>query len=294
MRPIRLPVLLFIAGILLSGAASQVAGQDSPRSVSELRRENEQLRIRIDELEAQLTRSQEAIEKLLDQVQQLNERLGELQRQLDERPAASGSENPEQGQPTPAQTFAELPEQALFAAPESLLRFSEASYDENFGTITPPFESNDARARYLRDIEAWSKALKRTQRSQIDWVVEVRRVLTDVQPLTIEYRAVDPQSRAPYSDRVFLLQIPSRYERRFREQSDARYWRLRGVAGISLNINPDRETMGFFDVRPFIGPFVEFGMDISVNSFLLAPEPEAESEQNESESGPGDSPEAGS
>jgi uncharacterized coiled-coil protein SlyX len=278
---------------MLSGPAAHVDAQDSPRSVSELRRENEQLRIRIDELEAQLARSQEAIEQLLEQVQQLNERLGELQRQLEERPAASGSENPEQGQQTPAQTFAELPEEALFAAPESLLRFSQASYDENFGSVTPPFESNDARARYLRDVEAWSKALKRTQRSQVDWVVEVRRVLTDVQPLAIEYRAVNPQSRAPYSDRVFLLQIPSRYERRFREQTDTRYWRLRGVAGVSLNINPDRETMGFFDVRPFIGPFVEFGMDISVNSLLPAPEPEAEDQQNDNESDAEDPSDAG-
>ncbi|MFI4855883.1 MAG: centrosomin N-terminal motif 1-containing protein [Phycisphaerales bacterium JB065] len=287
MRSIRIPLALLVLCLVALFSPSTMA-QDSPRSISELRRENEQLRLRIDELEAQLTRSQEAIEKLLEQVSQLNERVAQLQRELERRPAGTGQDSGPADSPPPP-VLAKLPEGEVFAAPEALLRFTRESYEASFGDIQLPFASPDARNRYLRDAESWLKGLKRTQRDQIDWTIEIVRVHEDQQPLTVDYRVVDPQSRTPYSGRIYTLQVPSRFERRFRDAGMSGFWQLRGVVGLAPNINREREDEGFFDVRPFIGPYIEFGIDLSVNSLLRATEPEQPEENQEAPGADADS-----
>lgn len=287
MRSIRIPLaLVTLCGVVLLSPI--VAAQDSPRSISELRRENEQLRLRIDELEAQLTRSQEAIAELLEQVRTLNEQVAQLQRELERRPAETGQDSASPASPPPP-AFAELPEGEVFAAPEALLRFTRESYEANFGGIELPFESLDARNRYLRDAESWIKGLKRTQRDQIDWTIEIIRIHEDEQPLTVDYRVVDPQSRTPYSGRVYTLQIPGRFERRFRDAGMSGFWQLRGVVGLTPNINREREDEGFFNVRPYIGPYIEFGIDLSVNSLLRATEPEQPEENRDAPGADADS-----
>jgi len=267
---------LGLALCLMLCATATTSAQDSPPSVSELRRENEQLRVRIDELEAQLARSQQSIDQLLEQVRQLNAQVAELKKDLDaRREPAEGDTSPEEtdSPPQPEQTYADLPASAPFAAPETMFRAVRDSYEEVFGEVTTPFESSDARNRYQRDAEAWSKSLKRSLRSQIEWTIEVRRIITsEREPLTIEYRALDAATRLPYSDRVFTMQVPARFERRILQDRDAKYWQLRGVAGAALIINRERESIGFFDVRPFVGPYVEFGIDLTVSSIVPAPE----------------------
>lgn len=281
-------LLVFVIGI--SWVAPLTYSQESPPSVSELRRENEQLRLRIDELESQLERSQQAIEELLKQVRELNTRVAELQRALGAQPAAAVDAQPaapnssdDLGQED-APRYASLPEDNPFAAPESLFDFVRSSYHETFGQVALPFESTDARNRYLRDLDAWTKSLRRSQRAQIEWVIEVRRLLTEGSATHLEYRVVDAITRLPYSERTFVMQVPSRYERRVLQERNATHWKIRGVVAAAPAINRNRETIGFFDVRPFVGPYVEFGFDLSVNSILNAQEiqetdtPEAESE----------------
>ena len=263
---------------LMLFATPVISAQDSPPSVSELRRENEQLRVRIDELEAQLARSQASIDQLLEQVRLLSAQVAELTKELNSRRDHTEGNTPPGGDtdapPQPEQNFAELPASEPFAAPEAMFRAVTDSYQEVFGEVTAPFESADARSRYLRDIEAWSKSMKRSLRSQIEWTIEVRRIITsEREPLTLEYRAVDTATRLPYSDRVFTMQIPARFERRILQDRNEKYWQLRGVAGAALIINRERESVGFFDVRPFIGPYVEFGIDLAVASIVPAPEP---------------------
>ena len=266
--------------------------QESPPSVSELRRENEKLRQRIDELEAQLAKSQQSINQLLEEVRTLNTRVAELQRQLETRPAQpSTPDGGGEAEPAPpAPVFAELPESQPFAAPESLLLFVRQSYESNFGEITVPFDSAEERSRYIRAVESWSSGLRRTQRSQVEWLVEIRSVLSNESPMVVEYRVLDPVTRRAYSERVFAMQIPARFERRIRE-SETKTWILRGVAGLDLNINRDRETMGFFDVTPFIGPYVEFAFKLNANALIAAPAPAQQSEQSSDQDSDSDSQE---
>jgi len=277
--------------LLLSVPSAQVIAQDSPPSVSELRRENEQLRLRIDELEAQLERSQEAITKLLEQVSELNTRVAALQTELQKWQAGATDEPRSPNTPAPdepIQTYATLPESQPYAAPESMFRSVIESYGEAFGEVVTPFASTDARNRYLRDVDAWSKVLRRSLRSQVEWTIEIRGITKpDREPMAIEYRVVDPNTLLPYSDRYFTLQIPTRFERRIAQDRNTKYWRLRGVASAMLNINRDRESIGFFDVRPFVGPFVEFGLDVALSSLVPAPEPtEPDSDRNIAPSDP--------
>ena len=269
---------LLLAVVCCGPLAATLRAQESPPSVSELRRENEQLRQRIDELEAQLAKSQESINQLLEQVRELNSRVAELQRLLERRPAPQGESDsaPESAEPAPSTpTLAELPEAQPFVAPEGLLRLVRESYKANFGEVTVPFETSDARARYLRDVEAWANSLRRTQRGQVEWLIEIRQVLSNESPMVVEYRVLDRETRQPYSDRVFSMQVPPRFERRMRD-APTQTWLLRGVAWLDININRDRDSMGFFDVTPFIGPYVEFGFDLNVNAVLAAPAPETE------------------
>ena len=86
------------------------------------------------------------------------------------------------------------------------------------------------------------------------------------------------------------MQIPARFERRIRE-SEAKTWILRGVAGLDLNINRDRETMGFFDVTPFIGPYVEFAFKLNANALIAAPAPTQQSDHSRDQDSDSDSQE---
>lgn len=298
MRTVRFSLLpLGLALCLLLVVSPLATAQDSPPSASELRRENEQLRIRIDELEAQLARSQESIDQLLEQVRRLNAQVAELRAELEaRREPASDSETPQDEAPVqPQQAYAELPESQPFAAPEAMFRAVIDSYRIAFGEVGVPFESSDARHRYLRDAEAWSKSLKRSLRSQVEWTIEVRRIISSERdPLVLEYRVVDPVSRLPYSDRVYALEVPARFERRVLQERSTAHWQLRAVASAATTINRERESIGFFDVRPFVGPYVEFGIDLSVSSIVPAPPQQEEGSDAAPESPEEDSAGSGS
>jgi uncharacterized coiled-coil protein SlyX len=285
------PLLALALLVLFSIPCSHAIAQDSPPSVSELRRENEQLRIRIDELETQLARSQEAISKLLEQVSELNTRVAALQEELRRRTSGPDGQPRSPDEPAveePAQSYAQLPESEPYAAPESMFRSVVDSYAKAFGEVETPFESSDARNRYLRDVDVWSKSLRRSLRSQVEWTIEVRNISqAEREALFIEYRVVNSETRLPYSDRYFKIPIPARFERRILQSRDTRFWQMRGVVSASLNINRDRESVGFFDVRPFVGPFVEFDLEVALSSVMPAPEP-AEPQSSE-DGGPSDS-----
>jgi len=268
-------VVALLLGLFLTPAT--LHAQESPPSVSELRRENEQLRLRIDELESQLARSQRSIDELLKQVSDLNARVADLQRELGSgtpRPSGDAPSAPPTSAADPEPSYAPLPQSMPYTAPETMFSMVKESYDAAFGEVETPFGSADARSRYLREADAWTKSTRRSQRGQIDWIIEVRRVLSETSPVEIEYRVVDTETRLPYSDRTFVMEIPARSERRFlQERATTTHWRLRGMAIASPTINRNRQTVGFFDVRPFVGPYIEFGFDLSINSLLPAPEP---------------------
>ncbi len=207
------PCAVAACGPLHSNAASPGVAAVGERS---LRRENEQARQRIDELEAQLTKSQESINQLLEQVRELTARVAEPAAVLEQRPASPSGSDGGDSQPKPKRPRRRSP---------NSLRPSRLSprrvFSRSCGSPTPRTSATSAcRSIHRKFADATARSGGMGEQpapnaaGQIEWLIEVRNVVSSESPMVVEYRVLDRETRLPYSERLFAMQVPARFERR--------------------------------------------------------------------------------
>jgi len=220
-------------------APAQTQGSQSP---AELRRENDALRERIDQLEAALDEARAQTEALTRQVESLR---SELERaRATPRPAAPME--PESG-PVPLDRF---------ACPEALLLWLSDDYTEAFGPDPSPA---------MQDIRQWIRRANLT-RAEVRWHVRVLEVrpddgAPDAVRVVNFIGATGETICAPYT-----LQLGPRDLGRLRAQPDVERWTIEGIFAAKPGLNPDR-TEPETGVSPdLIGPHTEFGWSLTVRS----------------------------
>lgn len=266
--------LLFMLIVLSCSFAPAAFAQSRTPTPAELRRENEALRERVEQLEAELRTATDTIQQMREQMDELSSELESLRLELRRNPPAAG-EGAQAASPEPqGPAFAELPEGDQLAAPEAMLAIMIESYEQELAGAS--YETDADYRRYMSLLSKWSRLVRRELRGQAEWVVEITGVVTDSdRRLVVSYRVIDPASRLPYGDREYELELPGGIAtRRFRDNPDHDLWLIRGRVLAMPEINPDRETVGFFDIPPFIGSFAEFGFDFRVETFVRVADPE--------------------
>lgn len=258
------------AGLLVAPAAiTGVAHAQPEASTNDLRRENDQLRERIAQLQAQLAERNKKIKELEDKVKEL-EKGGTPAT----TPAPTPAKTPDATTPpdtsTPSGPTATPPEDPL-AAPESLFAVLQAEYNDTVGTL-PRGNESDVK-RYLREVSKWAKAAERKHRGSVDWVILVQKVNEEAGRTTIDYRVIDASSGLAYGTTTSQLALSGRLAKQITEQPNQKTWKLIGTMNAKPAVNPERAEATLFNVPKLIGPYAEFGFDVSVTSLtpILAP-----------------------
>lgn len=227
---------------------------DAPaQSVKALREENEALQARIRELEAELVAAEARIAQLEAQVESLE----------------SAEEEPPPAPPLDAPVTVD--ESKPEASPRAVLAAIRASFAETFESLDGP--SSRSWRKEQRDIEKWIKARERDLRKSIDWQVTVSpngTVRRGRREARLEFLAVDPVTATPLGSFVAILDRNQLARLGDLEKEHE------GLAGITLHmtgtlkpilrINPDRAERGPFDNPPFVGPYVEFGLEVETKT----------------------------
>ncbi|TVQ81032.1 MAG: hypothetical protein EA380_02650 [Phycisphaeraceae bacterium] len=252
--------------LVLGGTASAQPDE----SMADLRRENEALRQRIAQLEAQLATAREEAEGL-------REANRVLLRQLERTPPAPSPPpepvaTPDEAEPpvpteAPEERRRAYPDPASadpFAFPDALLSAIQRSHDDAMGSETLDKEQPGA---YFGALRRWANSANRAFRGRIDWVVSVsdeRGAIPAQQPVRIF--VVDPETLQPLHREAFIVELSSRDRRRVAEESSRPAWRIIGQITSQVRVNPDRPERGVFNTPVFLGPFAEFDYELRVLS----------------------------
>lgn len=245
----------FFIGVVPTALAR---AQDDP-STAVLQRENDLLRERIAQLESQLAHSRKRITDLEKQV-------AELQAKLAASPATpttdggSGAAPPAE-QPMPV--YAEIPADPM-AGPDSLFLALKADYETRFKDMS--FDSDAERKRCIAEVGAWARQAPRALRGSFEWIIEVAQVVAEREEATIEFRVIDPSSGNPCSDRYYTMKIPGRMAHPISLMRDRKLWVVKGMLAAKPGVNASRPDVGAFDTPRFIGPFAEFGFEVTPRS----------------------------
>lgn len=253
---VRICVLAFvILGTIMPG------GRARAQSDADLRRENQQLSTQISDLTQEL-------EALKSTNQSLQERIAQLEAQL--AAARRSSSGGPATLPPLEEPEVTIDESKPEASPRAMLQAVQASHDEAIKGMEIGREGDGKRRAYLRKLEQWEAGAERSLRSQISWHVrEVDRRNSDNNRIWTLV-AVDPKSGAELGD-PFEVMLPRNVADRlaaFESREELGVMVMRGTALPQIRVNQARAERGSFDRPRFIGPYVEYALQVEVKSLL--------------------------
>lgn len=268
--PHRLPTLTvgLIAVLLAVLTAAPTATGQSPQ---ELRRDNEQLRARVADLERELGAA-------LQEIARLRAELASL--------VASGGNGA--ATPPPADAPVTLDESTPNASPRALYRALTDRYEAAAAAMAAEGTEMEPGDRvHIRALQRWAARVESELRDSISWHVRiVESARADRGGWILRLQAVDPVTETPLGDPfdALLARGPAS-----RLKSLAEHARLpdvlvlRGTLFPEVTINADRAEPGPFDKPRLIGPYAEFGLSVTARS--IAPPEDAPAETADAASG---------
>ncbi|UCD75082.1 MAG: hypothetical protein JSV91_15010 [Phycisphaerales bacterium] len=276
MRSRPLPAIAFLAaGLTILGSAAYPANAQSD---NDLRRENQSLRTRVRDLEAELRAAREQIEALQKEI-------GRLEGLLEA--AGSGRRVPLQPPPEPEKVTVD--ESVPEASPRALFTALTNDYQEKLGDLERGDPGSTTRANYFRALERWQNAATAKFRAPIEWHVRVkdRAVPTARGGFIISLVAVDPVTDVELgqSFEVLLARNIARRLADVEDRGGLEVLLLKGILMPAVWINPNRESPGTFDNPRLIGPFAEFDFRVEVRSLIPAPKEKEAKDKGKEQTG---------
>lgn len=259
--------------ITLCLALTYIAPQTQAQSDSQLRRQNDELRERVRELTEELRQANQ-------QIAELQKTIAQLERDLDA--ARSG-----RGEVPPLEEKVSIDESTPDASPRALLSHLQEDYQATLGEMETGSTGDRERNAYMRALERWTKRVNRELRMPIEWHVKVVDAVRASRGVRLELIAIDPEHGTELGDSfIGTLNSSSVIRRleRFDENGQMDHLVLRGVLEPKVSINPGRDAPGTFNTPPFIGPFAEFAMTVTIET-MLPPEEAAKEKRDREKSG---------
>lgn len=150
------------------------------------------------------------------------------------------------------------------ASPDALLATAQDSYVEAVRGLSYDTERN--RALYLRRLRQWITRTNKEYTGPITWVTELVSYNQTNERSDIAVVVVRDAETGYRLSRDFDLSISRRLGRRIAEVEPGSLLELRGIIRSDLLINAARQEVGPFNEPRFVGPFVEFGYSIDIQS----------------------------
>jgi hypothetical protein len=251
-RAVCLPALL-AAVLFLARAAS---AQQPAVSDSDLRRENDQLKQRVAQLETQLAEAQRRAQTMQTEIERLRKLI------------ASGGGGGKSASPTTpdapegeAEAFEPAPEEPL-ASPASMFNTLVKDYEKD---LTPlPRESRQDQQRYLAEARKWAAKAIREIKGKVDWTISNVSVTGEPRgERDVSFQVVNPANGKPYGP-VVTAKMRGDLAQKLANQPPESQWKITGMANAAPKVVPERDKPGAFDKpQSFIGPYVEFAFELN-------------------------------
>jgi hypothetical protein len=260
LRPVILAIGLMAGVSVITPALGQTTVQGA--SDSDLRKQNQQLQSRVQDLERELKAAQDRIIELEKKVAAGGHTAGN-----------SGTTTTTAGS-TSAEPQVSIDENVPSASPRALLRALTERYQNDPAKLEMGKDGDGKRRAYVRRLEGWKATVERELRGPIKWHAQV--IGPGEPPFVNGYErvrlvAVDPvtglQLGAPFD--VSLNRTASDRLANWMSKGEADVVVVTGTLNPMVNINENRTARGSFDNPPYIGPFAEMGFDINVQSLTL-------------------------
>jgi hypothetical protein len=249
-RYLKIGLPVFVLCLIVGPAAGQ--------SDADIRRENQRLKTQVADLQAELGAANTRIKELEAQVQQLTQALRQAQQGL--QPAV----------PMPPERVT-IDESVPDASPRALLNAMRTSYEEVAKDLDIGADDSRERIAYLRAAERWTAAANRKFRAPIEWVVQPIELRGQTQRgYVIRLIAVDPVTHVQLGAPFDVLVPRNRYRRLAdeAERGELELLVLKGVLLPEAILNTTRHEAGPFDNPPLIGPYVQFGFQVEVQTMI--------------------------
>ena len=245
--PMRHPRLfLAILGLALCLGATNTMAAPQSRSADDLARENERLKMELQDLRSKLAAA--------------TKRIGELEQAI----ATGGGTDTAPLAPKPTVIVKKSP----YGMVQSVRDDYRAAVEAGEIPAADDLGGEAARIRYRRAAEKWVLDRNRQYKTRTTWPV----VIEEIRPIDREtglavLRAVSPDSNAPAGESFevrFPAKMTPRLEREMAKQdADTAPVQLDVIFIPNLRLRPDLMERGPFHDASYIGPMVEMDWDLS-------------------------------
>lgn len=250
-RAVFLPALL--AAVLFLARA--VSAQQPAVSDSDLRRENDQLKQRVAQLETQLAEAQRRSQTLQTEIERLRKLIASGGGDKSASPTTPGAPEGE------AESFEPAPEEPL-ASPASMFNKLVKDYEKDIAPL--PRESRQDQQRYLAEARKWAAKAIREVKGKVDWTISNVSVTGEPRgERDVSFQVVNPANGKPYGP-VVSTKMRGDLAQKLANQPPESQWKISGMANAAPKVVPERDKPGAFDKpQSFIGPYVEFAFELN-------------------------------
>lgn len=250
---------LFAVPVAMLTFASPLAAQ----SDNELRRENQRLQGRVDELDKELQAARDRITRLEALIQEMRR--------------APGTSTTRPPSTKPEEEKISIDETKQDASPRALLAELQKDYEKTLGDLEIGAGGSRERDNYLRAVDRWVNTTSRRFRISVEWAVKIlSQSDADRTRYLVRMQAVDPKYGTKLGD---PFDATIRKSRSGNVDDLNLTYIVRGAILPSLRVNPDRSEQGMFNVPKFIGPYAEFIIGLEV--MTIVKQSEADSDTGE-------------
>lgn len=228
-----------------------LASSQGPSSIAE---ENEQLKERVDDLDSKLKMARARIVALNEEVDRLRKLLADAQK----------GQGPSRSTPTRDRSADPM------ASPSILFNHLTEKYTETMGSM--PLDTKADQTRYKRAVGGWVRDMQRSITGSVQWTIRVidGSQVQARQP-RVTYEVVDPETGRALGKQTSSV-FPSRFARMISSNSAQELWLLGGQLSAMPTLNNRRPEEGDDPEAPlFIGPYAEFGFELSIRNLEPAP-----------------------
>lgn len=252
-----LPILALACCLLALASPGAIAQNDQSRI--NLQRENDQLRERVQQLEARIGQLERENASLKTEVERLRNAASPKAPGAPATPGAPGN--------VPTTTdIVPLESQDALASVDALALALQSDYAKVFADRS--FDQSDSeRTKYIQDVRKWTRDVERQFKGNVEWTIRLDKEHLPSSPeQPIPFWVIDAQSGRLLHNKPVKHGFASRIASRLLEDTDDVVWNIRGQLAAKPTTNAERFERGMLDYPLFIGPFAEFGYELDVRS----------------------------
>lgn len=153
------------------------------------------------------------------------------------------------------------------ASPDALFAALVKDFEAKVGAA--PGSSKGDQVKYAGLAKKWTQDATREFRGPVEWSIQVNKIEgggASAKPANVTFTILDPLGKPGGSP--VTQPIPARFIKELSEGVGKKTFQLTGTFGAKPVHNAQRAEKGANDEPRFIGPFTEFGFDLSVQTIV--------------------------